>query len=65
MLRDTEFVYGRGPGYQKHEDGSVTELYWERVGKSAKKLVPYSVTVVGVSASAEVAVQRGDVKTLE
>lgn len=64
MLRDTEYLYKRGPGYQKGEDGEVTEQYWERAGKRATAVEPYHVELVGVTADAEISVMRGIVRKI-
>lgn len=29
MVRDDQNLYRKGPGYKKHEDGTITERYWE------------------------------------
>lgn len=64
MLRDTEYTYKRGPGYRRDENGTVTELYWERKERRKKAVAPYQVELVGVTADADVAVMRGLIRRL-
>lgn len=64
MLRDTEYSYKRGPGYQKGNDGDVTEKYWERAEKRAIPVEPYRIELVGVTADAEISVMRGIVRRI-
>lgn len=64
MLKDTEYFYKRGPGYQKDEDGEITEEYWVRTERRKQKVQPYRVELVGVTVDAEVAVMRGIVRRI-
>lgn len=64
MLRDTEYLYKRGPGYQKCDGGEITEKYWERTEKRTEPVEPYHVELVGVTADPEIAVMRGIVRRI-
>lgn len=64
MLRDTEYLYKRGPGYQKGDGGDVTEKYWERAEKRSVPVEPYNIELVGVTADAEISVMRGIVRRI-
>lgn len=64
MLRDTEYLYERGPGYGESPSGEVTELYWVRAEKRAHPVEPYQVELVGVTANAEISVMRGIVRKI-
>ncbi|XP_062080751.1 calmodulin calcium-dependent NAD kinase isoform X1 [Humulus lupulus] len=57
--------YRMGPGYTVSEDGSVKEVYWERIEDEepekieGKKRKPYRIELVGVVCDAYLAVVRG------
>ncbi|RDY11545.1 hypothetical protein CR513_03775, partial [Mucuna pruriens] len=57
--------YRMGSGYRVHENGTVTENYWERIqgeepeNVGGKKRKPYRIELVGVVCDAYLAVVRG------
>lgn len=59
MLRDTDYMYTRGPGASDTE-----ERYWVRTERRATKVLPYRVEIVGVTAEADVSVMRGIVRRI-
>lgn len=65
MLRDTEYYYARGPGYVKRDDGTCTEVYWQRTTMREVRAAAYHVELVGVTAEADISVMRGIVRRIE
>eukprot|EP00045_Choanoeca_perplexa_P012864 m.142581 g.142581 ORF g.142581 m.142581 type:complete len:656 (+) comp16163_c0_seq2:118-2085(+) len=62
MLRDGDWLYRKGPGYQKHKDGTITEVYWIKDTPCTTPQKPYTLVLLGVTLDPALAIQRAVVR---
>lgn len=64
MIRDNDYFYRRGPGYEACKSGDTKECYWQRRERRSARAASYRIEMVAVTIEPQSAVGRGIVRRI-